>query len=405
MKTTRHSLMAKGIMVLLTLLILVFILTYAWFTPPEELNEAHGISVKTKTGSDFEYAIGFQTSQTGGEYLVTDFTNIGTQELDIENLHVPNKFEDDGVTLRSYNLIYDYSPIDITGDGVNLIRPNMEYGNWSINTGTNDFSVAEANTQYISFDLIVRSKNPATLSLGPKAYAIGACEMGTVNNESVAVPDGSLLTGDSVTRKSDYGDFSKDAIVGAVRVAFIDFDNEDDTLTADSLTQSLQNDQLAEEPSLLWVPRPDLYLNNNGRDSEPNGWSLNTGVVSGDTFDLQSAGLTDTAYSTYRHQQYNIFNRRLVSENMVPDTSIITNTEQYVHVSSKDSEDNEYHLNDTVELTSLSYPKTVVENNQNVTYYYGKVRVRIWVEGTDSESRRALAGGKFKFNFDLTTNA
>ena len=129
MKTNRHSLMAKGIMVLLSLLILIFIITFAWFTPPEERNDAHGISMKTKAGSDFEYAIGFKTSQTFGEYLVTDFTNSENSEWDIEKLKVPGKTEADGTTPIKYNLLYDYQPIDITGDGYTLIRPAMDYGN------------------------------------------------------------------------------------------------------------------------------------------------------------------------------------------------------------------------------------------------------------------------------------
>lgn len=398
----RHSLMAKGILVLLSLLILVFIITFAWFTPPEEENIAHGISVKTKAGSDFEYAIGFNTSQTGGNYYVTDFTNLSTQELDIEHLTVPGVY--DGESLRSFNLLYDYSPIDITGDGVTLVRPNMEYGNWKINTGTNDYSIAEANTQYISFDIIVRSKNPSTLSLGPDAYAVGDCETTTVNSETVDLPDGSQLSGASVSRKSDYGDFSKDAIVGAVRVAFIDFNNSNDDIDADSLISGPLDDKLASTPSLLWVPRPDLYLNNNNHDSDVSGWSLNTGVGDSDTFNLQSAAMNDSTYSTYRHQQYNIFNTRTVDNVEGPDNRIVTNTDSYVHVSSEDAEDGCYRLNDSVELIQLSYPKTVTENDQDVTYYYGKVRVRIWVEGTDTESRRALSGGKFRFNFDLTTN-
>lgn len=393
-RQSRHSLMAKGILVLLSLLVLIFIITFAWFTPPEEDNDAHGISVKTKAGSDFEYAIGFKTSQTAGDYLVTDFTSLSMQDLDIEHLHVPGKYEEDGVTPRNYNLIYDYSPIDITGDGVTLVRPNMEYGNWKINFGTDDYSIAEANTQYISFDIIVRSKNPATLSLGPQSYAVGDCE--TDNNDE-DLPDGSLLTGSSAPRQSDYGSFSKDAIVGAVRVAFIDFDNSNEDITADSLTSDLLDEKLASQPSLLWVPRPDLYLNNNGHDQDVTGWSLNTGVDSTDTFNLQSAAMNDSAYTTYRHQQYDIFNN---SNNQV-----VTNIDPYVHVSSEDTSDHCYRFNDTVDLTQLAYPKTETVNNQSETYYYGKIRVRIWVEGTDTESRRALAGGKFRFKFDLTTNA
>ena len=392
-KQDRHTLMAKGIMVLLALVVLIFIITFAWFTPPEEKNDAHGVSVKTKSGSDFEYAIGFKTSQTFGEYLVTDFTNSENSDWDIEKLKVPGKTEADGTTPIKYNLLYDYQPIDLTGDGYTLIRPAMDYGNWKINTGSYDYSIAEANTQYISFDLILRSKSATTLSLGPNSFAIGASEV----NGTTPKPDGSKLTGASVERKSDYGSFSRDAIVGAVRVAFLGFD---DTLTAESYSTGTQDDKLNHTPSLLWVPRPDLYLNNNGNDLSTSGWSLNTGVTSGQTFNLQSQAMKDTEYSTYQHQYYNVF------EIDDPDDVVKVKTDEsdYVHVSSKDTEGNEYHLNDTVELIHLDKPMTVHENNEDVTYYYGKVRVRIWVDGTDTESRRALSKGKFKFNFDLTTN-
>lgn len=480
MKTNRHSLMAKGIMVLLSLLILIFIITFAWFTPPEERNDAHGISMKTKAGSDFEYAIGFKTSQTFGEYLVTDFTNSENSEWDIEKLKVPGKTEADGTTPIKYNLLYDYQPIDITGDGYTLIRPAMDYGNWKINTGSNDYSIAEANTQYISFDLILRSKSATTLSLGPNSFAVGACEFETKSNgDTVSTPNGAKLkpfsfssgatapsshnVGDywyntaeselktydgtawresaqicsvgnsspsnpvvgqwwydtsdnpsvlkvctnatsnptvwekhSLARLSDYGNFSRDAIVGAVRVAFLGFD---DTLTAESYSTGTQDDKLNHTPSLLWVPRPDLYLNNNGNDLSTSGWSLNTGVTSGQTFNLQSQAMKDTAYSTYQHQYYNVFNAGY------DDTvKVVKDESDYVRISSKDTEGNEYHLNDTVELIPLDKPMTVHENDEDVTYYYGKVRVRIWVDGTDTESRRALSKGKFKFNFDLTTN-
>ena len=389
-KQNRHSLMAKGIMVLLALLVLVFIITFAWFTPPEEINEAHGISMKTKSGSDFEYAIGFKTSQTFGEYLVTDFTNSDNSQWDVENLTVPGK-TNEGTPIK-YNLLYDYQPIDLTGNGYTLIRPAMDYGNWKIKSGTNDYSIAEANTQYISFDLILRSKSATTLSLGPNSYAIGASEV----DGTTAKPDGSMLTGTGVDRISDYGSFSRDAIVGAVRVAFLGFD---DTLTAESYIAGTQDDKLNHTPSLLWVPRPDLYLNNNGNDLSTSGWSLNTGVTSGQTFNLNSQAMKDTAYSTYQHQYYNVFNAGYNDT-----VKVVKDESDYVHVSSKDTEGNEYHLNDTVELIHLDKPMTVHENNEDVTYYYGKVRVRIWVEGTDTESRRALSKGKFKFNFDLTTN-
>lgn len=403
MKTTRHSLMAKGIMVLLSLLIIAFILTYSWYAPAG-LADASGIyGVGQEAGADFDYAIGFRTSQTGGEYLVTDFTNDVSTALDIEHLHVAGKYvrDDEGEIvyeggnpkLFDYNLMYDYVPIDITGDGATLIRPSMEYGNWTVNKGADDYSIAEANVQYISFDLILRSKNAIHVYLGPNSYALGASE---------TVPDGTALIGASVARKSDpYGSFSCDAIVGAVRVAFLGFDTEGLSvaqLTNDDLTTGSVN-RLDTEPTVLWVPRPDLYLNNGGDDLSTTGWSLETGVTEDDLYDLSSqaltrpTGTTGAWYTTYQHQQYDIFNGT---------KEVVTNNEDYVYISTKDESTDQYHLNQPVLLTTLgegSLSETVGED----TYYYNKLRVRIWIEGTDTEARRALAKGKFNVNFALTS--
>lgn len=410
MKTTRHSLMAKGILVLLSLLVLIFAFTYTWYTIAQPDSNASGLTANTRSGSDFEYAIGFQTSQTFGEYLVTDFTSLSAQKLDIEHLHVDGYNQEGTNTPIDFNLMYDYMPIDITGDGYTLIRPAMEYGNWKINSGTNDYSIAEANTQYISFDLILRSKTISTVCLGPSSFAIGACETENVNNEITAKPDGSLLVGADVSSKSDYGDFSRDAIVGAVRVAFLDYDNSNNDLTADSFLAGPQNDKLMTTPSLLWVPRPDIYLSNNpdqdadtthqtagiNHETDVSGWGLITGVASDRTFNLSSIAMNDSTYSTYRHQQYDVFNNN--------NLNVVTNYNSYVHVSTKDADDNQYHLNDTVPITMIKYEKVIQENNQPVTYYYGKIRVRVWIEGTDTEARRALSKGKFKLSFDLTTH-
>lgn len=364
MKHNRHSLMAKGIMVLLSLLVLVFIMTYAWYSEP--IVNASGATFSTASGADFEYAIGFITSRTNGEYLHTEFTNISNATLDLSDLTVPGKTDPDTGELMHYNLFYDYTPIDLTGDGVTLIRPAMEYGNWRINEGTNDYSLAEANTQYISFDLIIRSTNSVNLSLDKNSFAVGNCET-TPGDGSLAPSSG------TAANKSTYGNFSKDAIVGAIRVAFIDL-AEDNSLTADNLLTSDTTAELAGTPSLLWVPRPDIHLNNNGDDLSVTGWKLDTAI-------------TDTSLGTYLHQYYNIFNDN--------DTNVVTDNRSCVKASSINS--NGVYFNDKVKLTTLSYRGTD-------GMYYGKIRVRIWVEGTDTESRRALSGGRFKVFYDLTTN-
>ena len=44
MRTTRHSLMAKGILVLLSLLIMIFVFTYSWYAPENKPIVASGIT-------------------------------------------------------------------------------------------------------------------------------------------------------------------------------------------------------------------------------------------------------------------------------------------------------------------------------------------------------------------------
>lgn len=53
-----------------------------------------------------------------------------------------------------------------------------------------------------------------------------------------------------------------------------------------------------------------------------------------------------------------------------------------------------YELGEDVEMIRLSS----YDQNQ---YYSGYVRVNLWVEGEDSESRLAMVDGRFKLNLKL----
>ena len=404
MKTTRHSLMAKGILVLLSLLVLIFAITYSWYTDKPKVS-ASGISAGVEAKGDFEYAIGFSTSQTGGNYKHTDFTNEVINDLNLEELYA----SDDPNHTQKINLLYDYTPIDITGDGVNLVRPAMNYGNWDINQASDNFSTAEENVQYVSFDLILRTRVAGTVvKLDSGSFAKGACE--TYSG------DGKLLT-DTASYNSKisespvkykYGNFSRDAIVGAVRVAFLNYSDANDSLTADDI---VGHELTAYEPTpaLLWIPRPDLFLNNGAvdtsvqeRDKDINteGWSLNTNVTG--TVVLNSKALQDSQYSTYQHYYYNIFEPRTIGEDANPkgitvyDAAIPSNL-------NTSATGHKVTFGQQVDLLSLTYIYDT--NNDGLPdddYYYGKVRVRIWLEGTDSEARRALAGGSFSIGFNIT---
>lgn len=346
MKTNRHTLMAKGIMVLLTLLILAFVISFAWYTVADPVADAKGASFALGASGDFEYAIGFYNNGTGGSYKITDFTSDSTA-LNLENLEAS-----DGGT---YNLLHDYMPIDVTGDGRTLIRPAMSYGNKEIDQSSNDYSLADPNVQYISFDLYFRSTVPnVPIKLGNGSWAKGNCEYNNLG-----------YTGSSTAadfNKSTYGNFSKDAVVGAVRIAFVPYNKN---LPASFANLSAYEDDtpqyLADSASLLWLPKPELQLI---EGSTATNWTLST-----------------TANNN-QHTYYSIFESGHPKQVKTYSNTITT-----------------------AMITAQNREFTRIDNSVHIgEYYYSKVNVRIWVEGTDKEARRATSGGKFGVNFKLTTN-
>lgn len=339
----RHTLMAKGIMVLLALLVLAFIISFAWFAKEANAN-ASGTKFAASASGDFEYAIGFYNNNTGGSYKVTNFTK-DSSSLNLEHLLATDN--------QYYNLLHDYQPIDVTGDGRTLIRPAMSYGNKTIDTSSDDYSLADPNVQYITFDLYFRSKNNSVpIKLGAGSWAKGECE---INSHS--------YTGSSADNKSTYGDFSKDAVVGAVRIAFVPYTKNLPSSFANLAAYQDDTPQyLADSASLLWLPKPELHLN------EPSGggltgWTLNTNATDSD------------------HTYYGIFEsghpKQVKTYSNTITTAMITQQNRdFAQINSS------VHIGD---------------------YYYTKVSVRIWVEGTDAEARRATSGGKFGVNFMFTT--
>lgn len=371
MKVTRHTLLAKGILVLLSLLIMIFIFTYSWFVPPTVPVHARGVQVHTKSDADFEYAIGFYSSETGGNYKVTAFSS-SSETLDLEHLNVPGDVDEHN-ELIDYNLLVDYKPIDVTGDGATLIRPAMQYSNSGIDTSSNNYSIANPNKQYITFDLILRSQQTsAVIKLASESYAKGAVEQ--------TAGDGSL-SGANADNKSSYGDFSKDAVVGAIRVAFIDYSN----LTISDI-KSNSDTLLDNSAALLWLPRPDIKLNTTNRTDD---WTLSTGLTSGaagSNYTYQYDETHSISTNTFTHTYYKIFEGANSSSNH----TVVA-------------------YNDTV--TDLTTPQPIADMNlydtnhvlDSTSYYYTKVKVRIWVEGTDPEARRAISGGQFSVNFELSS--
>ena len=432
MVQTRHSLLAKGIMVLLSLLIMVFIFTYSWFYPPNAPATSSGIMISTSTEASFEMAIGFSTPASNG-YVISQFYS--SENIDFERVVIPatvtftqangDVYEYTNPTSGTINLLADFKPVDLTGDGVTLFRPEMEIKNRSIDyAATTVDHTIEANKQYISFDLYVRSSSASySISLKEGSYVVGVCEATnkslevlatelaadpsslTVSKSNEGAPSGtySALVGDSVVRKSGYGNFSEDSVVGATRMAFTQYitsgvsDLGDllDLLTGTNLNnRSLALSHLNSSSSLLWIPRPDIYLQDDPENVTS--WVLHTA----NDADWYTAHVTDNdsrdfaVGDTYANEAaiHHYYNEAAI-------LTAATNGNYAARFLTKSAVTDIATADDTSIINAISAAR------DNSSRTYGVCRVNLWVEGTDAEARRAIDGGAFFFGFDLSATS
>ena len=156
---------------------------------------------------------------------------------------------------------------------------------------------------------------------------------------------------DSITRVSAYGNFSRDLIAGAVRVAFIkyNYDEENDEYILDNT------------PSLVWAPNPNYEIISNGED-------------------LLTASITSTNKQSYKYLKVNSGSDFVESD--------IPNLIDTIHAkySSK--------------MANGDTPLVTIETTDGVEKKAG-LKIRVWVEGNDRDANSALKGGIFKFDLSF----
>lgn len=407
-KRLKRSLFTKGLLVILSLVILIFISSYAWFVNADPNAGASGVSVKAGGSAEFEYAVGFYNSDTGQVYKVSDWMTSDINTLNLESIPVTESGKTD-----NYSILKDYQPIDITGDGSTLIKPAMMYMNKAVDQSSSNFSFANPNVQYITFDLIFRSKTPGvTISLDEGCWVKGSWETKgstnslKTNNASVIANEDFNVSTYAKTNSStsspvyDKGAFSKDAIAGAVRMSFVNFTELDYSDPSQRLyilkntdktsDTSLYNDNCEKKPAVLWNPRGELCLNPDIDDTTSN-WTLddNKTISNTDGFSYSNDNGSTTIYtSTYDHTYYQIFESK---------NNSVLNTFKTIHPG-----DNEYNLVNNPAGKSIAKLADGSSSQPAISgKYYGKTKVNIWVEGCDKEARRALSGGKYNFHLVL----
>lgn len=272
---------AKNLIILLTLVIVTAVGMWAWFTNTTKVT-AEGIDVQCKAPDGVEIAI-----VKHGDPAPADDQYSTSITLDSEH----------------YEFISDLHMTEVTGDGLNanfLKPPLIQSGGMAMVDTSSDWGEAEAteNADYLSFDLYFRSKSTQRISLTP---------------QTSITPDSNTLTWSSGAstagfNPSSYGDFSKDCLVGAVRFSVVSKDNS---------------------RQLLWIPAPNILLSDDAS-------SVDTDLTEGDTY-------THFYYDTSKTRQ-SLSGAAVVANNQKDYTLGNAGAQkQIVELTAKDSSD--YYVN------------------------------------------------------------
>lgn len=297
LKKIKDNNVLKSSFELLLVIVSVFVVSYAWFTTATE-NSAKDLTLKTKA-SRLLYI-----SLDDGVTWDTEFS------LDLnDNFKFNNEITGNGITFYKAHTKRD--------DGVPIT-----------------FTEAVGGHDYVEFDLLFKANAALGVFLDSDSFVL-----------PVAGDTSDKLIGNTVIRKSSYGDFSRDLIAGAVRISFTENDYVDENYVSKL------------EPSLVWAPNKNYEL------------LYNSSIYS---FDLESTNNQDYRYI----DAGNGFNYKNVSN-------------------LKDNLNTDF--DDDVAGGDPMITKIDPEVNDGIK----SVTVRIWIEGNDREAHTALTGGIFRMNINF----
>lgn len=401
----RRLLLSKNFILMLVMLVLIIVAISAWFSFHKTV-DANNIAVKAvSTEIDIAPCIKLYNDPSKPYYdetkdrfsILSDGPGEFTHEINIP-----------AVSLSK----------DCTGDGLNLIVPEFNvtkdydsvrthYGKEvNVNVGAADaISNKQAELsqlqnpdaeppeyQYIEYEFYARSKNKDLI-----------LQNDTQLLASVEASGGSLSTalGTGDPKRSAYGSFNVDGLVGAIRVALIGEACAEVNQNWVPITggggeiNTTDATRLDPVKQILWVPRPDVKLNIPQDAGDISNWTLTT------------SGLTGGV--TYSNSYYKKINGNIAVQLVDPDPNLGGTTK----VSSGHDSSGIPNLGENINISDFSsygssnqpQPLELVVDHNDIQvtseYYVTKYTLKIWIEGTDTEARRAMDGGQFKLTLNL----
>ena len=337
-KRDTKSLVMKNLIVMAVLIIIALTGVISWLTNKTEAT-ADGINVTCKAPDGLEIAV---VRHGANPPTDDDFKNNGTITL----------------TKDKYPFLEQLSMEEITSDGRYFYKPKITQNSSGAFVDTNsdepwinsenaytDFS-ASSSLSYLSVDVYMRTKGLHKITLS--------------SSTSVTPQDKDKLTKDKLTNvedianKSNMGAFSKNCIVGAVRVS---------TVVGDECN--------------IWIPAPNIFYN------ETKSGNIITRTVRTDLNKTQLE--SGTFYHKYWKVDPDTF-RRIGTDTIAAD-NVITN------------DNGDYSLGTNKELLNFQGKKP--DKNG---YYTGMVTLNLWIDGEDAEARQAFVGGRFSADFKFGLN-
>lgn len=321
---------------LVLIAVLAVVAVYAWFAVNADNNvKMYEIEVHSDNP--------LQLSFTGGDGTWQDSLNLAD------------------LTSGGVNVLDTMKFINVSSNGQTFKIPALtQYDNYAdINTSV-AVKDAVANKDYLSFNVFMRSKDPIKVyfSSDSKADPVSATLKGTGSGNPC-----------SSAYASGNNTFSKDCIVGALRVAALDKSNN---------------------KKFVWIPRPDIHLNNAVGSTT---YTMTTNAAS--TTNSAGTGSQGENYkwnNSYEHWYYS------GGSSISNYTAAVNHKPLYTGFGSNTTIPNSTNSEPTGTDTLLATLNGTPDANG---YYVSNATFNVWIEGCDTEARRALVGGKFNLTIML----
>lgn len=314
-KRDTKSLVMKNLIVMAVLIILALTGVISWFTNKTKAT-ADGINVICEAPKGLKIAVVRHGEEAPD---VNDETQWSEGEITL--------------TKDAYPFLKEQSIIEITSDGTDFYKPKLTQENGKAKPDTSSVWDVADKDAYLSIDVYMKTGEDHVVNL---------------NSGTEISPISTTLTGEQSGNKSDDGDFSKDCIVGAVRLS-----------TVNSTDPTIKN---------LWIPAPQIHYDS----------------------DKKEVTLNNTSGDTFNHKYWKVAKNSDGKTGMPQGTTpveyegVITNT------------NNDFKLGENCKFANLT------KKQPSDKYATGMTTVNIWVDGEDDEARFAMVGGKFKATIKLS---